>query len=73
MKHRSSVAVSLTSAYVPEQRQMGSSAGAARLRKDNTGAQRQAQTRQNRVVEGKAKCLSDWILQRKGSKAERLA
>ena len=66
MKHRPPVTAPLTGAAAPGQRQVGSSAGAARPRKDIEGAQRSAQTGQEPVVEGKAKSRPDRALESKG-------
>ena len=70
MEHRPSVTVFLTGASALRQRLVGSSAGAARPRKDIEGALRLAQTGQKPVVECKGKSQPDWILQGKGSRDE---
>jgi hypothetical protein len=73
MKHQPLATVPLTGALAPGQRQVGSSAGAARPRKDIEGAQRSAQAGQNPAVEGKAKSRPDQTLERKGSGRETAA
>ena len=70
MEHRPSATVPLTRLYSRGQRQVGGLAGAARPRKDNTGAQRSAQAGQNPAVEGKAKSRPDCTLESKGCRGE---
>lgn len=55
-----------------EQRQVGSSAGAAPPRKNIEGAQSSTHPGQNPGVEGKTKSRADWILNGKGSRGESL-
>jgi hypothetical protein len=50
--------------------QVGSSAGAAPLRKDIEGAQSSVQVGQKSTVEGKAKNRTDWISKRTGFREE---
>ena len=74
MKHRSPGAGGITPGRTPGgQRRVGGSAGAARPRKDNTGAQRSAQAGQNSAVECKGKSRPDRTLDSKGSGRETAA
>lgn len=73
MKHRLARAGSITPGNPGGQHRVGSSAGAARPRKDNTGAQRSAQAGQNSAVECKGKSRPDRTLDSKGSGRETAA
>ena len=73
MKHRLSWPEGLTPGQPGGQRQVGGLAGAARPRKDNTGAQRSAQAGQNSAVECKGKSRPDQTLDSKGSGRETAA
>ncbi len=70
LKHHPSAPVGLTPAQAGGQRLVGSSAGAARARKDNTRAQRSAQAGQKPAVERKGKSRPDRTLDNKGSGRE---
>ena len=70
MEHRPSATAFLTGASALRQRLVGSSAGAARPRKNIKGALRSAQMGQKPVVECKGKSRPDWILHIKGSRGE---